>query len=336
MSRQDAGRAILPAVANPLERLDTAYADVIDATDEVFFRRLRDYAGLLETDKKIRRSVEALRKEVTDADAEFRAKDTAFVAELVAVRDQLVEREPKADDTDATRPERDVMDPAASARFHAWIWTLANFDAVAADREDRIVERDGLDDSSSRMLGAILNAKLYDLVMPFNDKAAPRPDLRDLYDEMNSIRHRETAAHRQLEEVGEETGYLALLHIQHVASHLGPRPERSTATPEEKREFLETALIESMGGFGYLREAMRPKEARGSLDQKAREALDRHERECRKELERLHRPLRKRLEGSRRIPSWHTLSRNERIAVYGIGATVVIGLGAIATAIAVG
>jgi hypothetical protein len=286
-------------VANPLERLDTAYAEVLDATDEVFFRRLRDYARLLENDRKIRKAVKALKKDVADADAEFKAKDAAFVTELVALRNRLIEREPNADDTEATRPARDPMDPAGSARFHAWIWTLANFDAVAAEGEDRIVERDGLDDSSSRMLGAILNAKLYDLVVPFNDKPAPRPDLRDVYDEMNSIRHRETAAHRQLEEVSEETGYLALLRIQHVVSHLGPRPERSTVTPEEKREFLETALLESMGGFAYLREAMRPKEARGSLDQKAREALERHERECRKELERLHRPLRKRLDKRR-------------------------------------
>lgn len=108
------------------------------------------------------------------------------------------------------------------------------------------------------------------------------------------------------------------------------------ATPEEKREFIETALLESMGGFGYLREAMRPKEARGSLDSKAREALDRHERECRNELERLHRPLRKRLEGPHQVPRWHTLSRTEKIAVCGIGVSAILGVGAIATAIAVG
>jgi hypothetical protein len=323
-------------VANPLERLDVAYADVIGATDESFFRRLRDYARLLESDKKIRRAVETLRKEVTEADAEFRAHDTAFVTEFISVRNRLTEREPKADDSAATRPEKDSIDPATSARFHEWIWTLANFDAIAADRRDRIIERDGLDDSRSRMLGAILNGKLYDLVVPFNNNPAPRPDLRDLYEEMNSIRHRETAAHRQLEELGEETGYLALLHIQHVVSHLGPRPEVSMATPEEKREFLETALLESMGGFGYLREAMRPKEARGSLDSKAQEALDRHEQECRRELDRLHRPLRKRLENSRLVPRWDTLSRNEKIAVLGISVTAVLGLGGIATAIAVG
>lgn len=322
-------------MANPVERLEAAYSDVTAATGEAFFRRLRDYASLLESDKKIRRSVEALNKDVTDADAEFRAKDTAFVTELVAIRNRLVEREPKSDDSAETRPQ-DGIDPAASARFHAWIWTLANFDAVADDREDRIIERDGLDDSRSRMLGSILNAKLYDLVVPFNDRPAPRPDLRDLYDAMNTIRHRETAAHQELEDVGEETGYLALLHIQHVVSHLGPRPVVSTTTPEEKRQFLETALLESMGGFGYLREAMRPKEARGLLEPKAKEALDRHEQECREQLDRLHRPLRNRLEGSRRIPRWHTLNRNEKIAVWGIGVTAALGLGAIATAIAVG
>jgi hypothetical protein len=286
-------------VANPLERLDNAYREVIDASDESFFRRLRDYARLLESDRAIRRAVKRLRKEVEEADEAFTSEDAAFVAELVPLRTQLVERELKADDTDATRPERDPADPAGSARFHAWIWTLANFDAVASDRADKIVEKDGLDNSRSRMLVQILRAKLYDLVVPFNDRPAPRSDLHDLYDEMNAIGRREQTAHRHLEEVAEETGYLALLHIEHVVSHLGPRPERSMATPEEKREFLETALVESMGGFGYLREAMRPKEARGSLDQKAREALDRHERECRKELERLHRPLRKRLEKRR-------------------------------------
>lgn len=51
---------------------------------------------------------------------------------------------------------------------------------------------------------------------------------------------------------------------------------------------------------------------------------------------RLHRPLQKRPEGSRLVPRWHTLSRNEKIAVCGIGVTTILGVGAIATAIAVG
>ena len=221
-------------MANSLHQLDAAYADVINATDEVFFRRLRDYSRLLDEDKKLRKAVRALKKEVDDADAEFREKDKAFIDEFVAIRDRLVAQEPEADDTDATRPERDVIDPAASARFHAWIWTLANFDAIAADRENKIVERDGLDDSHSRMLGAILNAKLYDLVVPFNDKPAPRPDLRDLYDQMNSVRHRETAAHRQLEEICEETRLPG--PAPYSACRLAPRAAPGAVDGHPRRE----------------------------------------------------------------------------------------------------
>jgi hypothetical protein len=288
-------------MASSLERLEQARGDVLAASGPDFFRRLREYFELLEGDKKIKAAVGQLEKDFEDAEAEFVKRDEAFVRILVSIRQKLVEQEPKVNDADATRPDRDVADRASSERFHNWIWTLANFDAIVAEADNRIIEKDGLDGSRSRMLVAILNAKLHDLVIPFNERPAPRPDLRSLYDEMNDIGHQEIAAFRQLEQVGEDSGRYALARLARIIVHLDPRPERPGKTPAEKREFLEKALLE--GHYFYLREALRPKEARGSLDEKAQESLDRHERDCRIELDRLHRPLKKRLEEKHRLPT---------------------------------
>jgi hypothetical protein len=293
--------AILPDVpSTAAEQLEKAYSEVRAANGPDFFRRLRDYIQLLKTDKKIRAAVKQLRQEVEEAEADFDREDDGFVAELVSVRQALAKREPKVDDSAAPRPAYDPVRRANAEAVHGWIWTLSNFDAIVDGREDRVIERDGLDASRSRMLVAILRAKLYDLVIPFNGSPAPRPDLRDLYDDMNEIGGREVAAHRRLEQFGEESGILGLLHLERIAAALDPKPPQPMRTPEEKRQVLKQALVEY--DLAYLREAIRPKEGRGSLDAKAQQAVDRHEAECRTELERLHRPLKKRLDKNHSWP----------------------------------
>lgn len=57
------------------------------------------------------------------------------------------------------------------------------------------------------MLIAILNAKLRDLVFPFNERPAPRPDLMDPYDEMSEIGHEQTNAYRRVEGIADENDY---------------------------------------------------------------------------------------------------------------------------------
>lgn len=287
-------------MATPAERLEAAYADVLGASGPDFFRSLRDYVDLLSTDKKIKKAVEQLRSDVKEAEAGFVREDDAFVSKLVPIRKALTERAPEADDSDQTRPAYNPADRVSAEATGSWTWTLANFDAIVDGREDKIIEKDGLDGSRSRMLVAILRAKLHDLVIPFNEKPAPRTDLRDLYDDMNEIGRQEVATHRRLEGIGEESGILGLLHLEHVVAHLDPKPALSLRTPEDKRQAIEQALIES--DLAYLREAMRPREARGSLSRDAQKAVDRHEDQCRAELGRLHRPLKKRLERHRHWP----------------------------------
>jgi hypothetical protein len=109
-------------MASSLERLGQARGDVLAASGPDFFRRLREYFELLEGDKKIKAAVGQLEKDFEDAEAEFVRRDEAFVRILVSIRQKLVKQEPKVNDADATRPDRDVADRASSERFHNWIW----------------------------------------------------------------------------------------------------------------------------------------------------------------------------------------------------------------------
>jgi hypothetical protein len=69
----------------------------------------RDYAQLLDADKRISRALEKLRAEFERAEAAFAEKDDVFVAELVPLRRELTELEP-ATDSAAKRPAHDHDD----------------------------------------------------------------------------------------------------------------------------------------------------------------------------------------------------------------------------------
>lgn len=282
-------------MTTPLERLDAARDEIIAASGPDFLRRLAEYVDLFKTDKKIKAAVEAIRKEVQDADANLTRQDQAFVTELVPIRERLAERAPEIDDSDKPWPgPYNAFDQSNARAFHEWTWTLANFDAVAEDRDEKVVEKRDLDSSRSRMLVAVLEAKLHDLVFPFNEKPAPRPDLMDLWDETAEIGLSQVDAYQHVERVANESGYFALLHLEEVASRVEPAPRPRLRTHEEKRERLEEAL--RAPDLMRIPEMLRPEVARGPLDQDEREALGRIETACRRELERLHRPLRKRVE----------------------------------------
>jgi hypothetical protein len=276
-----------------VEQLDQARADVLAATGPDFLRRLADYCHLLEDGPTISAAVQQLRDEVAETEARLTQEDAEFVAELVPIRRDLAEREPEIDDSNIERPER--FDPAnrvQATQWHEWIWTLANFDAVAEDRDDKLVQREGLDGSRSRMLVSILNAKLHDLVFDFNERSAPRPDLMDLWDRTNAIGRRQNAAYRRVERFGEESGFLGLMHVEFVVARTDPDP-RPLDTDEQRRELMEEVM--RAPDLVKVREVLRPKEARGPLADDERKALERVEENCRPEIDRLHRPLRQRV-----------------------------------------
>lgn len=93
-----------------VEQLDQARAEVPAATGPDFLRRLADYCYLLEDAQTISAAVQQLRDEVAEAEARLTQEDANFVAELVPIRRELVEREPEIDDSNIERHER--FDPA--------------------------------------------------------------------------------------------------------------------------------------------------------------------------------------------------------------------------------
>lgn len=316
--------AILPAVPSPIDRLDQAREEVLAASGTDFLRRLGEYVQLLHAEETIKSAVDELRQEVIDADAKLTEEDATFVAKLVPIRQRLAEDEAEIDDSDVPWPgPYRGLDPENARAFHAWMFTLANFDAIAEDREERVRvdgASDQLNTSRTQMLVAILNAKLHDLVYPFNERPAPRPDLMHLYDEMSEVGHEQTNAYRRVERVADENGYFALAWLEAVGESLEPQESRPLRSPEDKREVLEEALKKP--DLFRLYEALRPTEARGPLSDSEREKVDRVEAKSRSELARLERPLRPRIESKeaaadkpRRMP----FSRGEKLAAWQVG-----------------
>jgi len=285
-------------VPSPLERLEAAREEALAAEGTEFLRRFMEYASLLESDMTVSAAVDGLRQEVVDADEQLTREDAEFVARLVPIRKRLVEGEPEADDSDLPWPgPYEGLDPESARAFHEWTYTLANFDAIAEDREEKVRVDGGsdqLNNSRTQMLVAILNAKLHDLVFPFNERPAPRPDLMCLYEAMSEIGHEQTNAYRRMEHIADECGYFGLVWLEVVRESLEPRESRPLRSPDDKREVLEEALKKP--DLFRLYEVLRPTEARGALSDSEKEKIARVEAKTRTELERLRRPLRKRIE----------------------------------------
>lgn len=321
----------------PFERLERAYADTDAASGADFFRRLRDYKRLLDDDDTIRAATERMKAEVESAGERLEREDEEVIRDLVRYRQELVERAPEVDDSGQPRPVGARIDPETSRQLDEWTWTLSNFDAIAADADDKLVQRSRLDSTRARMLGEIMNAKLYNLQHPEPTRriVGQRPDLNDLYDAINATRARHTAAQQHLEEVGQSSGLRSLSRVRWVVSYLEPREATQVTTEDEERERVEALLLEVSGEFHHLREAVRPEEARGQLDPDARRALERHEADSRNDLTDLHRTLRQRVKEIERDTApkgWEALDTSQKIQVIAIGVALFgIIVGAVVT-----
>jgi hypothetical protein len=324
-------------VPTPLERLDRAFADADAATGADFFRRLRDYKRLLDSDDAIRVAVERIEREVESVGERLEDEDQGVVRDMIRCRQELAERVPAVDDSGQPRPAGSRIDLEARNRLDTWTWTLSNFDAVAADDKGGVVQRRGLDGTRARMLGEILNAKLHDLQHPNGHRRSERRDLDDLFQAINAARARHIAAQQNLEEVTESSGFLPHRRVRLVASYLEPHEPVPAETEDEERERAEAVLMEVSGEFHHLREAVRPEEARGRLGADAQRAVERHETECRKDLIDLNRSLRLRLEEIERETApkgWKALDTSQKIQVAGIAAATFIGIAAIVVTVA--
>ncbi len=96
---------------------------------------------------------------------------------------------PEADDSQLVRSRVEGhVAPLVSAEGFEWT-TLAHFDAIIADTDDKIIVKKDLDSSDSGTLGGILHAKIYDVRYPEQDAL-------------------------------ETTGFIAMTRIENVVAHL--------------------------------------------------------------------------------------------------------------------
>lgn len=317
-------------MATPLERLENTYAEAMEAPDAIrFFWLLDDYLHVLKGGP-IGRAVKKLTDEVESAGKEYEQQDAECTGRLVEVKNELVGVEPKADDSDAPKPPAyDPADRAAARAWHEWMWTLANFDAVAEGRDDAIKSEKEGDRSTSRISGEILDAKVHNLVYPGDPNQKVRDDLDEIEKRLNQVRGEQIAAQRKLEHMAEKTGFLARRKLEEIATFLAPKEARQIAErgSDDDLKWVNDLFSEALGGFSYLRESMRPKEFRDDLDAKAKEAIERLMGEAKEALERAHRPLRRRLE-EKRFTSWGELRPGDKVAA-------LIGIGGIAASVAI-
>jgi hypothetical protein len=226
-----------------------------------------------------------------------------------------------------------------SEERRVWMWSLSNFDAIAENGDDKLIERRGLDGSAVRMLGEILNAKIYNLQYPGGQQQAPaRPDLDDLSSAVNRTREQHRAQQQRLEERTETSGFLASRRVALLVSYLQPYEVAGETSEDEDRERAEAVLLEVSGDFHHLREAVRPEEARGSLTADQQAAVKSYEEKSRPYLATLHNALRSRVEAVEidRAPSgWKGLDTSQKIQVAGIVAASMIGIAAIVVTVAV-
>jgi hypothetical protein len=313
-------------VSTPLERLDRAFAAARDATGAEFFRRFRAYQELVDDDPSITEAVEGMVARMTDAQAQIDHEDAGRIDELVAVRDDLVAREPAVDDSGRPRPNGSLIEPTMRNEVLEWEWTLSNFDAIVDDTPEKLIERRGFDASRARMLGEILRAKLHGLQFRAGRVTTKRPDLDELASRIGRVLHAHQAQQERVEDLAESSGFLAARRVDLVAFYLRPRDlDGEDLTEEEGRERAEAILLEVSGDFHHLREAVKPEESRGALTREQQTAIGRHEAKSREDLAAFHTPLRplvERVEEANAPTGWASLDTNQKLALAGLVVTL--------------
>jgi hypothetical protein len=309
-------------VSTPLERLDRAFAAARDATGAEFFRRFRAYQELVEGDPVIAQAVGGMEDRVTDEQDALDRDDVGRITKLVEIRRELVAREPQLDDSGRPRPPGTLLDMAARNQFLEWQWTLSNFDAIADDTGEGIVQHRGFDRSRTRMLGEILRAKLHGLQFQPGRITTKRPDLDDLTARVDRVLGSHQAQQERLDDLAESSGFLAARRVDLVAFYLRPRDlPGEDLTEDEARERAEAVLLEVSGDFHHLREAVRPEEVRGALTLDQQTAITRHEGKSREDLTALDsalRPLVETVEEAKAPRGWAGLDLTQKLTAGGL------------------
>lgn len=259
---------------------------------------------------------------VTDAKDALDGDDVGRIAEFVTIQQELVARDPQLDDSGRPRPLGTLLDIAARNQFLEWQWTLSNFDAIAADTGEGVIERKGFDRSRARMLGEILRAKLHAVQFRPGRATTGRPDLDDLAARVGVVVRAHQAQQERIDDLAESSGFLASRRVAILSFYLRPRDfDPGALTEDQARERAEAVLQEVGGELHHLRDAVRPEEVRGRLTADQQAAVDRYEGNSRQDLIALHNALSLlvgTIEEANAPRGWAALDVNQKLTAAGL------------------
>jgi hypothetical protein len=143
-----------------------------------------------------------------------------------------------------------------------WAFSLANFDALAANRPDHLVVNQASDPSHSGMMARILSNKLHNLQwmttsesgLPMTSETNQRPDLDDLARRVRNLRERQRHAAQELAAASERGGF-QVQALDLAISQMNPKPQESHSEEDDHR-YMNDLFMRVAGGWTYIEDVM--------------------------------------------------------------------------------
>jgi hypothetical protein len=242
----------------PIDLLDRQHDRLQSKDGAEFIHELRRFHQFLTTGPEaVVTALAGLRADAEQMERDFKDHDAALVPALVELKSKLVDRAPTADDSGEPRPQ-EQRGPAGLT----WSFGLANFEQVATNGPDRIIVRQGFDDSRSGMLLRILEQKLRalqwtqdaDTPNPRPSETNLRPDLDDLARDLRNLAEQHRYAKQTFTNAVETHGGFQVLHLDITVNEMNPEP-RQVETDEDEHAWMDETFKRVLGGWHVIEDA---------------------------------------------------------------------------------
>ena len=235
-----------------------------------------------------------LRAQAELVERDFAEHDEQLVPALAALKADLIERSPEADDSNAPPPQ------GFGALSMAWTFGFANFDRVATGTDGANVIADDFDRSRSGMLLRILQGKLRELQWtqqaaarhagPQPTETNQRPELDDLARRLRNLDDRHRHAAQTFTGAVKTQGGFQMVYLDIAVAEMNPAPTE-VETDADEHAWMNELFKRVAGGWHVIESAA----AGRTLDSRARETLDSHISRLKPPVERVYEDLRMKL-----------------------------------------
>jgi hypothetical protein len=318
-----------------IERIGHRYNQLQKQDDRYFVLHLETYIAALDDERRVRRSLKALRDEADEALEAFADTDRDLVKELVSIRKRLARSAPEIDGSGS--PE-----PSAPLEHRTWLMeTLAGFDSLVQQETEigfaSYPESAPANPGRTQALVQNLRGRLYQAQWghAYGRGAQPqhkrRNDLDSFEIEIENVQARYTAARNRFKQHELTLPGLAEERIRLFAKSLNPEP--FLRDPDENDgDFMERSFIHVLNEMGY-RGILRRGTSGETLNKAEARIFHDVVNFLRGEVDRMHAEVVDRLRMDQRsfrvrAPRWLGSTSKKAVALY---AAAIIGLVATAT-----